>query len=467
MFNFMSMLSGVLSKFSNRAVMKRTFGVDLATSQQMQDAIRLWTDIFLDSAPWLDSTTQSCNIGAAVAGELARLTRLEMDSNVTGSARADYLNAQYHAALPQIRQTLESALAVGSMAYKPYVNRDGDIVVDCVPAWRFFPTAFNSRGEITGCIFPERITKGRRYYTRLEWHNAAANSYTVRNLIFCSTDADDLGTQCAITDVEEWAELLPEASFSYQDGSTLERPLFAVFKVPFSNNVDPESPVGVSVYGRAVKLIAEADRQYSRILWEYEGSELAVHASELALRQTKNGPRIDSRKRRLYRGLNIEGKGGGDLFDVFSPAIRDSSLFNGLNQLLRRIEFNCCLAYGTLSDPANVDKTAEEIRSSKQRSYTAVAELQTALDGAMQHLIWIMDYYASLYQLAPAGSYELATTWGDGVQEDIQSEFLRRKMLVDQGYLKPEKLLAWYFHVSEDEARTMAPEGAPALGFEV
>ena len=40
---------------------------------------------------------------------------------------------------------------------------------------------------------------------------------------------------------------------------------------------------------------------------------------------------------------------------------RDASFFNGLNQQLRRIEFNSNLAYGTLSDPNNTDKTAEEI----------------------------------------------------------------------------------------------------------
>lgn len=466
MFNFMSMLTGILSKFSNRAELKKEFGVDLATSQTMQNAIRLWTDIFLDSAPWLDSNTQSCNIGASVAGELARLCKLEMESSVTGSARGEYLDGEYQKALPQIRQMLETALAVGSMAYKPYVTAGGEIVVDCVPAWRFFPTAFDSRGNITGCIFPERITKGKRFYTRLEWHNMAER-YTIKNLCYVSASEDELGNQCSLTDVEEWAELMPEAIMEYSDGSKPEKPLFAIFRVPFANNVDPESPMGVSVYGKAVKLIEEVDKQYSRILWEYEGSELAVHMSDYAAKQTKGGLRMDTRKRRLYRGLNIIGQNGGDLFDVFSPAIRDTSLFNGFNQLLRRIEFACNLAYGTLSDPQNVDKTAEEVRASKQRSFAAVAEIQSALDDALNHLVWIIDYYTSLYNLAPAGEWELATTWGDSVNEDIDKEFLRRKMLVDQGYMKPESLLAWYFHISEEEALAMLPNAAPALGFEV
>ena len=142
---------------------------------------------------------------------------------------------------------------------------------------------------------------------------------------------------------------------------------------------------------------------------------------------------------------------------VFSPAIRDASLFNGLNQLLRRIEFNCNLSYGTLSDPQNQEKTAEEIRMSKQRSYAAVCNIQKSLQTALEHLVWVMDYYTSLYQLAPDGEYEVTFNWGDGVLTDTGAEYAQMKAMVDANILKPEKLLAWYFGISEEEAKDYIP----------
>ena len=148
---------------------------------------------------------------------------------------------------------------------------------------------------------------------------------------------------------------------------------------------------------------------------------------------------------------------------MFSPAIRDASLFNGLDKLLKRIEFNCNLAYGTLSDPQSVDKTAEEIRSSKQRSYASVCEVQQALQGALRQLVWAMDFYATLYKLAPRGEYEVNFTWGDGILENPDAEYMRRKDMVDTGYLKPELLLQWYFRVGADEARAMMPQQTPPL----
>jgi A118 family predicted phage portal protein len=234
-----------------------------------------------------------------------------------------------------------------------------------------------------------------------------------------------------------------------------------------ANNIDTQSPVGVSVYSRAVKLIQEADAQYSRILWEYEGSELAIDASVDVLREDDQGRvRMPQRCKRLFRKVDVDKGTSGDLYEVFSPTIRDVSLFNGLDKILKRVEFNCNLAYGTLSDPQNVDKTAEEIRSSKARSYSMVSNIQTALEAALQDLLWAMDFYASLYGLAPRGAYEANFTWGDGVLQDTDKEYARRMDMADRGYLRPEKVISWYFGVSEEEALKYMPERELGIQFQ-
>lgn len=433
----------------------RAVGPASAVSLEMQAAIDLWADLFLDRPPWQDTTTQSCGLAAAIAGECARLTVVELKAEVTGSERAKYLAQEFAPVLRELRPNMELACATGCMVFKPYFDGRG-LAVDCVPAWRFRPIAFNSRREVTAAVFTERVVVGKRWYTRMEYHRLTNSGYRVDNLAFCSISEATLGQPCDLQEVEAWQALEPEVIFRYADGAPPERMLFALFRVPWANNLDPESPMGVSVYSRAVNLLREADRQYSRILWEYEGSELAVHASEGALRAST----MPKRRQRLFRELRLDG-GDRDLYHVFSPQIRDSSLFNGLNQLLRRIEFNCNLAYGTLSDPQNVAKTAEEVKGSRQRSYSAICELQEALEQSLHQLLWVMDFYCSLYHLAPEGGYRAQFLWGDGVQEDADAEFARRKELADGGYLRPEKLVAWYFHISEEEAAAYLP--APQL----
>lgn len=447
---------------------KRALQVDIAVSAAMQTAISTWFNMFVNQADWLDDTTQSLGLPAAIAAEIARLTTVEMEGTVTGGPRADFLQQEFLPVLAELRNNVEIAGAGGGLVFKPYL--DGNhIAVDFVPAWRFLPTAFNSRKEVTGAVFVEQVTKGRTYYTRMEHHQLTNEGYVIRNLAFTSSTKDALGTQCSLAQVDEWANLEPEMTIRYKDGTVLDGVLFAYFRIPFANVVDPDSPLGVAVYSRAVDLIKEADRQYSRILWEYEGSELAVDASQGALQVA--GPdgkpvTLPPRRKRLFRELAIDQGDNGDLYKVFNPEIRDSALFNGLNNILKRIEFNCNLAYGTLSDPQNVDKTAEEIRSSKQRSYSSICDVQRALQGALEHLLWAMDLYATLYKLAPRGEYEANFVWGDGVLQDVDLEYARRMQMADRGWIKPEKVVGWYFHVSDEEAlRDFMPakDGTPPL----
>lgn len=463
---FITWIRSVLSKMLHINEAKRALNVDLAISSDMQSAIDLWASMFMDRAPWLDDSTQSLGLPAAIVGEIARLTTIELESSVAGSPRADYLQSEYAKVLANLRINVEMASAGGGLVFKPYVD-DGHIAVDCIPAWRFFPTSFNSRKEVTGAVFVEQVVKGKIYYTRMEHHQLTDEGYTIRNLAFSSFSEGTLGSPCGLDAVDEWSDLEPELIIRYKDGTAPKGVLFSYFRMPFSNTIDPDSPLGVSAYSRAVGLIKEADRQYSRILWEYEGSELAIDASQGALKvggPDGKRPVLPARNKRLFRELAIDQGQGGDLYKVFSPEIRDSSLFNGLDKILKRIEFNCGLAYGTLSDPQSVDKTAEEIRTSKQRSYAAVCDVQQGLQTALEHLVWVMDFYASLYKLAPRGEYDVNFTWGDGILQDTDKEFVRRLQLVSEGHLRAEKLISWYFGISEEQALTeYMPESSPPM----
>ena len=72
--------------------------------------------------------------------------------------------------------------------------------------------------------------------------------------------------------------------------------------MPFANTVDSTSPLGVSVYSRVVSLIEQADRQYSRLLWEFEGGELAVHADITSFDGGGIQPKLN---KRLFKSVDV------------------------------------------------------------------------------------------------------------------------------------------------------------------
>lgn len=450
--NLRDKIRQVIRHLIGKDTIERVLRIKTATTPEMLEAISLWADMYQNDAPWLSSTVKSLNLPSAISAEIARLATIEMKSEITGSQRADMLNRAYSDVLLNLRRFLEYGCAKGGLIMKPYIDGK-ELAVDFVQADQFYPCAFDNKGGITSIIFVERTQIGATYYTRLEQHTLKGSDYAITNRAFKSENKSDLGTETSLGNIEAWASLIPEATVKDVSG-----PLYGYFKVPIANTIDSTSPMGVSVFSRAVGLIKEADKQYSRLLWEFEGSELAIDAS-IDLFAKKDGKLILPKgKERLFRTYDVAADGTNDMgMKYFSPAIRDESLVNGLNRLYQRIEFNVGLAYGTISDPQNVDKTAEEIRTSKQRSYALISDIQTALQYALEQLIYAMDVWATLGNIAPRGVYDVSFEWGDSVLTDTQSEQSIRLQEVSAGLLKPEHYLMWRYGISEDEAIRRLP----------
>ena len=449
---FLSWIRQVVSKMLGASNIKQATHMDVDVSSDMIVALEQWDRMYRNEPDWKNSTTVPLGLPAAIAGELARLTVLEVKSEVSGSTRAEYINEQYKHLLAGLQQKIEQGCALGGMAFKPYPTDAGQLVVDCVPADRFFPTGFDSSGNLSGGVFVDRYTRGRQFYTRFECHQLTGTTYTIKNVAYMSYDRDSIGVPVSLDAAPQWAGLDSELTL---DGIT--RPLFGYFRVPTANNIDRDSPLGVSVYARAVDTIRQADEQWSRMLWEFEGTELAVDISAQAFMPDENGGvKIPKRFKRLFRALDL-GDSDNPLYQVFSPQIREEPLYKGLQHVLQLIEFQCGLAYGTLSDPQTVEKTAEEIKASKQRSYSTVASLQAALEHALNDVVYAMDVWATINHLAPAGKYEVSFGWDDSIVVDTDKEFAQRMQMASAQYIRPELLLSWYFGCSEEEARKMMP----------
>lgn len=446
-------VKGVLSKLIGKSDISKKLNIQVSMSDKMQDAIDLWTDIYENNAPWISETVQSMNLGAGIASEIARMITLEFESEITGSARADYINTQYQKFLKHLRQYTEYGCAKGGVAFKPY-PQNNSICVDVVQADRFFPTAFDSSGNITGAVFVERITKGNKYYTRLEAHSLTVDGYMVTNKAYTSDNSAIIGNEISLGYIPEWESLEPEVIIQ-----NISRPLFGYYKVAQANVIDGASPLGESVFARAVSLIKEADKQYSRLLWEFEGGELAIEIDRTLFDVDENQkPIIPKGKKRLfraYKGLSMSDNSDG--LKVFSPQLRDESIVNGLNELLMRIEDICSLSRGTFSNANNDARTATELKIMRQRTYANVKDNQRSLQGAIDDLIAAMDVYATLYDLAPEGDYSVSYNWDDSIIIDAESEREKKMAEVSAGILRPEVYLAETRGIPEEEARKLLP----------
>ncbi len=437
-------------------------GTEIQVSSRMENALPLWVAIYEGGGPWCSEkrNIHSLCLGPAIAQEFSRLVTMESEITCTGSDRAAWLMQQAEPFLDTLPSTVETACALGGCVLKPYVQAE-HIVVDVVQEDCFFPTTFDTSGRMTGAIFTEQIKRRNAIYTRLEHHEFRDRTETITNKAFVSATSSQLGREIPLTEVPEWSDIAPEARID-----NLTQPLFAYFKVPTANRVDRHSPLGASVYAMAVDTIRDADVQYGSLLWEYKGGELAIDVDAMAIRQDADGAlRMEERDHRLYRHLV---NGSPNMWNAFAPALRDASYLNGLDAILRRIEFQCGLAYGTISNPQSVEKTAEEVRASKQRSYATVRLIQKALQDAIESLFYAMDVYATLYGLAPSGVYDLAFDWDDSLLNDPDARKQQFWQYVEAGRFPFARYLVEFEGYTEDEAAQIVAEasaGADTLTF--
>lgn len=442
-------------------------------SEVMQDAIDKWREMYKDEASWLDERTGIYSLGLSklICQSLASqvLSEMKLEINTPGEkedseddpkdTRASFLQDMLDQHFMKHLLTFtEKAMALGGVVFKPYLVNN-HIYIDTTYQGQFVPIAFDDDGYITDIAFLDQFVSKGKLYTKVErqMFDSSTSSVTVTNRCFVapqkaveSGQSQDLGKEIDIAEIERWKGIAPEAYIE-----NVERPLFGYYKTPLANNLDLDCPLGISIFNPAVKLIERADKQFSRLDWEYEGGQIAIDIDSTAIKGNSGyyGTNFeqDSCKDRLYRSVDL---GNDDTYHAFAPSLRDGNYTEGLNTYLSRIEDACGLARGTISNVEGEARTATEMKILKQRTFTTISSNQQALEDAIEDLVYAMDVYASLYNLAPLGDYCVDIEWSDSILTDTDTELAQKIQLQQIGVIGKAELRAWYLGEDLDTAKS-------------
>lgn len=410
-------------------------------------AIELWAAMYSDSPPWLSKCEgiESAGIPAGISAEVARLVTVEMEAK----ADNDAVDKVLQSLVADIRNPVEHGCALGGVLFKPYLS-SGKIAMQYIRADRFFPLAFNSSGNISECVLVEQAYNSKNVYTRLEYYSLSEKR--IYNLAYRNRNyagAVTLGSPISMEEYPAWADIEPETTLN------ADKLPFGYLKIPTANNIDPDSPLGISVFARAASLIKQADKKYSNINWEYDAKQAAIHVASSLLKRNESTGNFEypGGRERLYRTMEYNvGATDKPLLDSFSPDIRADPLYKGYQEQLKMIEFACGLAYGTISDPQIADKTATEIRSSKQRLYVTVSGIQKALENALNDTVAAIAYW--LKQPIPAVTY----SWDDSVITDSDAYQAKKLMEYTAGVIDAVRYHMDVYGMDEDAAVKLVEE---------
>ena len=364
-------------------------------------------------------------------------------------------------------EAIEQAAALGGEAMKSWrdIKRDSNgnevpnserVKIGWAMADQFIPTAWDNAEVTEGC-FISRIAKGGYYYTRLEWHEWDGVTYYITNELYRAEmrkngspePQDILGFRVPL------AELYPLMD-EETTISGLEASLFSYFRTPVANNIDDNSPLGVSIYGNAMETLHAIDICFDSFVREFRLGKKRIIVPARMVRavvdpQTGELRRYFDSADETYEALSTD--------DPDSLKIQDNSVelrveehVAALNAFLEIFCLQVGLSSGTFSfDTKGGLKTATEVVSENSKTYKTVKNFQNMIKPAVERLVDNIIAIGALYDMhtedgqsiaeLKARGYEVAIAMDDGITQDRQTNINEGITLVGAGLMSKKKFL--------------------------
>lgn len=366
----------------------------------------------------------------------------------------------------KMQESIEQCLALGGNAIKVWYEEQHDSEGRVVPdsgsirlgfamADQFVPTSWDN-AQVREGVFISRIAKGGYYYTRLEWHRWDGLVYTIDNELFRSEMQkganagemqDILGIRWPLADMYPYLNEHVEVPVSES--------LFTYWRTPIANNLDDNSPLGMSFYGNAMETLHALDVCYDSFVREFRLGKKRIIVPARCVRvvtdpQTGMPRRYFDPGDETYEALNSDSPDDLKISDN-SVELRVEEHVSALNAFLSILCLQLGFSTNTFSfDEAGGIKTATEVVSENSKTYKTIRTIQNQLSHALEHIIRNIIDVSVLYGLQWEGQsieslikpgYNVQIVFDDGVTQDRQTNISEGVMLVNAGLLSRYKFL--------------------------
>lgn len=429
----------------------KVFGVDLVWSSDMADALKLWEYVSTGSPPWknADDDIDTINMAKHIADTRAKLTTLGIGITLSGSARADFLQGIADDLLKRLPDRLAEADRLGGMIIK-WNGTSWDFVLP----GQFGVTAKDDNGDIVGAIFASNTTQGRGHYTRLEYHRFEDGVYIVTNKAFKNQVAGStysLGVQVPLTSVDAWADFQEEVRIT-----GLEKPLFAYYRVPGANTIDPSSPYGLSVFSNAIPELRAIDVAISRKDAEVFDSKHVTFVGQAVIQNAQNkGLTLP----RFVKGLGM-GVNDADTTAIKEhvPTMLTDDRIKDINFSLSMAGVKCGFSEGVfVMDGQTGMITATQVESDDRDTIQTIKNDRDVLQDAVEQAMQGADALTTLLGMAPLGQYEINFNFGD-ITYNYEEDKASWKTYVMQGWVPAWMYFVKFEGMSEEDAKAMTQE---------
>lgn len=333
-------------------------------------------------------------------------------------------------------QGVEKSFALGSGAFVETADDGGNVRLQFLGREKIYPIAFD-QDKITECAFVNVSSKT----TTIQIHGLDTDgNYKIRTLVYKKKDNDT---------TEDVGDLVSDDLFDTK--SSL--PWFQILKPNIVNNLDLNSPLGVSIYANALDVLQGVDLAYDGFCEE-------MRLGQAKIFMNKQLTTYDELGEHLTFDVNEKGfyyLGEGDTADrqpvtFYNPPLRTDSYFNGINNALNLLSSKVGFGENHYRFDQSGISTATQIISENSEMFRSLKKheiiLQEVLIGVCKALMYIHNNFTnSVFKFDLEANLEVK--FDDSIIEDKETMKMTDRQDVNMGVMsKVEYRMKWY---NEDE----------------
>ena len=306
---------------------------------------------------------------------------------------------------------------------------DGRIRIDFLSAEGILPLSWEN-GRVTDCAFASGQRQGDRDLLYLQVHHRADGSYRIENLLF-DTDGERL-ERLSLAEVPGFGEI-PETVCT----DRAERS-FVLDRMNIVNNLDPASPMGLSVFANAVDQLRGADVAYDSYVNEFILGKKRIMLKPEATKDFDGAPLFDADELAFY--ILPEDSGNESIIKEIDMTLRTAEHHEGIQDMLNLLGLKCGFGEQHYRFERGSVLTATQVISENSTLYRNVRRHELILEDALRELIGILlrmgnDHFG----LGLREETEITVDFDDSIIEDRSKEFERDCRMLELGVLGKEE----------------------------
>lgn len=401
------------------------------------DKISLWKNVFENNPPWKKvkrsglykkdkRTMNMLNTAKIICDCFSDLTFSEQcEITLSDETYQSYVDKvlENNGFWENISEFISVAYALGGGVVKVF-SESNQPKINFVHADKFLPSVWTGK-QITEGIFLTVTYKNKFYYTLIEMQKKGIVEYK----LFKSSSVNQIGNPVELSELYN----IPDSS-NYKT----EVPMFAYFKPAISNNVEYDTPLGISIFANAIDTIKALDIAFDSFAREFVLGKKRIIVPATAI-QTVVEPSTGKLVRyfdaddEAFVALKSENDENMKITDN-TIALRVEEHVSAINALLNILCFQVGLSAGTLSfDNVQGVKTATEVISQDSKTARTIKSNKNLLTETIETVINAVIAVGVYLNQLPKKKYTVTVGFKDNIVIDDNTLIDNNIKLVQAG----------------------------------